>query len=183
MASETQPLPGAVKTIRAIKDLVYLGRSIRGRRRQRIEGKLGAYEETITPGETVEVDHAKEAVMSGRAEVVSGGQVEVIPQANDFPIYLSWVRDPSALAPVFERVEVLRPLYFPPDCILPKGFKCQLDLVAYKPSQLCYEDTEFNPELHTFRVLKLSPKKLKMTASEQAGKVNAIFDKLFPANA
>jgi hypothetical protein len=182
MASE-KPLLGAVKKIRAIRDLVYLGRSVRGRRKVRVDHKLGAYDETMTPGEEFECEQAfaKEAVMAGKAELVSGGQVEVVHQEDGFPIYLSWVRDPAAPPPVFERVELFRPLFFPPDCVLPKGFKCRLDLSPYKQSMLCYEDTEMNPELHGFRVLKLSPKKLKMTASEQAGKVNAIFDKLFPA--
>jgi hypothetical protein len=182
MASE-KPLLGAVKKIRAIQDLVYLGRSVRGRRSERIDGEKGAYEIQRTEGEEFECDQAfaKEAVMAGKAVVVSGGQVEVVPQEDGFPIYLSWVRDPSAPAPVFERVELLRPLYFPPDFVLPKGARIRLDLSAYKQSMLCYEDTEAGE--HVFRVLKLSPRKLRMSASEQSAKLDAVFNKLFPATA
>jgi hypothetical protein len=36
---------------------------------------------------------------------------------------------------------------------------------------------------HAYRVLKLSPKKVRISQAETAGKVNAIFEKLFPATA
>jgi hypothetical protein len=42
MSSEKQLLLGSVKRIRAILDLNYLGRSIRGRRRVKVDYKLGA---------------------------------------------------------------------------------------------------------------------------------------------
>jgi hypothetical protein len=184
MASETELL-GSVKRIRAILDLVYLGRSVRGRRRVKLDGKLGAYEILITEGEEFECDQtfAKEAVMSGKAVIVSGGQVEVIPQEDGFPIYQSWVRDPAAAAvPVFEKCELLKSHFFGDGCLLEKGSKVRLDIASTPRTSICYED-EQQTESHAIRVLKISPKKLRMSQSEQQGKINAIFSQLFPANA
>jgi hypothetical protein len=75
--SETQPLLGAVKKIRAIKDLVYLGRSIRGRRCTKIDGQKGAYDIVTTEGEEFECDQAfaKEAGFVMR--VVPGNDITV----------------------------------------------------------------------------------------------------------
>jgi hypothetical protein len=85
--TQTQPLLGAVKKIRANVDLVYLGRSVRGKRKIRIDGSHGSYEIIHTPGEEFECDQAfaKEAIMSGKAELVSGGNVDVTPRRMDFP--------------------------------------------------------------------------------------------------
>ena len=184
MASESQPLLGSVKRIRAIKDLVYQGKAIRGRRRTRIDGTLGAYDINIIEGEEFECDQdfAKEVCMSGKATLLSGGQVEVIPQADGCPVYQSWVRDPAAPAPLYERVELLKPFFFGDGCHLPIGSRIRLDLVAYRPTMLCYEDTERTDD-HGVRVLKPSPKKMRVSQADQASKISAMWEKLFPAAA
>lgn len=185
MASETQPLLGSVKRIRAIKDLVYQGKAIRGRRFTKVDGRLGSYEIIHTAGEELECDQAfaKEAVMAGKAELVSGGNVEVIPQADGFPIYKSWLRNLSDPAPVFERCEILKPQSFGDGCHLSIGFKCRLDTATFwDRSRFCYEDETLTDQ-HAIRVLKLSPKKLRMSQAEQQAKTDALFSKFFPANA
>jgi hypothetical protein len=181
---KTPELPGATKVVRAIKDLVYLGRSVRGRRYERIDGKLGAYEINRVEGEEFECDQefAKRVCMNGSAVLVSGGAVEVTPQADSFPIYQSWIRDPAARAPIFECVELLKPMWFGDGCLLEKGSKVRLDISSTPRASLCYEDDQLQPE-HTLRLFKLSPKKLRVSAAEQAAKVNAMYNKLFPAAA
>lgn len=185
MASETQapPLPGAVKKIRAITDMVYLGRLIRGRRFERTDqGKLGAYDVKRIEGEEFECDQsfAKGVVMSGKAEPVSGGLVDVVEQPDGYPIYQRWVRNPSDPVPVYERCELLKPLWFGDGCLLPVGTKCRLDVSQCDRSKLCYEDTELQPGWHAYRVLKPSPKKVRMSQAEQQGKINALYSKFFP---
>jgi hypothetical protein len=184
MASETQPLLGAVKKIRAIKDLVYQGKAIRGRRFTRVDGKLGAYDITETPGEEFECDQnfAREAVMSGNATLLSGGQVEVVPQADGFPIYQCWVRDPAAAASNFEKCELLKPHFFGDGCHLPVGSKVRLDISLAARSSICYEGEQLN-DSHSIRIFRISPQKVRVSQAETAGKVNALFAKFFPANA
>jgi hypothetical protein len=183
--SETQPLLGAVKKLRAISSgIVYQGRAIRGRQQTRVDGTHGSYEIFVTEGEEFECDQdfAKQAVMSGKAVLVSGGNVEVIPQADGLNIYKSWLRNLTDPAPVFECCEVLRQMSFGDGCLLPPGFRCRLDIALADRTRLRYEDEQID-DLTSIRVLKPSPKKQRMSAAEQAGKINAIFEKLYPATA
>jgi hypothetical protein len=184
MASETQPLLGSVKRIRAILDLNYKGKEIRGSRRVKVDGKLGTYEIHSTAGQTAEVDQAfaKEVVMSGKAVIVSGGQVEVVPQEDGFHIYKSWLKNLSDPAPVYECCELLKPLFLGDGCHLPAGSKIRIDVRSWDRRKYFYSD-ETQQADHTFRVMAPSPKRVKLNAVEQAGKVNAIFDKLFPVTA
>jgi hypothetical protein len=182
---KTPELLGVTKRVRAIATIVYQGTEYRGRQRERVEyGKAGAYDIVETPGEEFECDQAfaKEAVMSGKAVLVSGGQVDVIILQGDaeFPLYQSWIRNPADPEPVFERCVLLKPTWFGTDCLLEKGSKCRLDISTTPRTSICYEDDQQN-DSHTIRISKLSPKKVRISQAETAGKVNAIFAKMFPA--
>jgi hypothetical protein len=182
---KTSELPGTTKVVRAISsDLVYQGGAIRGRQRTRIDGPNNSYEIFVTEGEIVEgVDQgtSKDWVTSGRAELLSGGRVTVTDDPKDgFPTYQSWVRDPSAPEPVFEKCELLKPMWFGDGCLLEKGSKVRLDISTTSRTSICYEDDQQN-DSHTIRIPKLSPKKVRISQAETAGKVNAIFAKMFPA--
>lgn len=173
------------KKIRAISsDLVYQGRAIRGRQRTRVDGSHGSYEVFVTEGEEFECGQvfAKEAIERGAAILISGGSVDVTPMADGFPIYESWIRNPADPAPVFEPCELLRPLSFGDECILPAGSKIRLDISTTPRTGIQYEDDEQN-DSHSIRVFKISPRKVRISQAETAGKVNAIFEKLFPATA
>jgi hypothetical protein len=186
MSKPSEKILGATKHVRAVKDVVYQAKEYRGRKRERVDDKDGAYHfEETHPGDdfTCDAAWAKQAENAGEIVLLSGGRVTVTEQKDGFPIYQSWLRNPSDPAPVFERCELLKPMFFGEGCHLPTGTKCRLDVSLADRSRLCYEDTKFQPELHAYRVLRLSPKKLRISQEEQVGKVNAIFEKLFPANA
>jgi hypothetical protein len=179
--SETQPLPGAVKRVRAIKDLVYQGKAIRGRRLVRTDGKLGSYDITETPGEELECNQAfaKEVIMNGKAVLVSGGAVEVIPQADGFPIYKSWIKNLSDPDPIFEKCELLKPLFLGDGCHLPEGAKIRIDVRPWDRREYFYSD-ETQQDQHRFRVLAPSPKRTRLNAIEQSTMVAQLMAKVFP---
>jgi hypothetical protein len=181
MASETLTIPGSVKKIRAKVDLQYRGRTISGIRRTRVDGEKGAYEIFTTEGEEFECDQAfaKEAVMSGQAELLEGGMCEVLAEKDGFHRYTDWRVKDGANA-VYERVEYLKNGGMAGGPYWQPGFKCRVDVSQCDRASFCYEDETPN-QWHVFRVLKVSPKKVRMSQSEQQGKINAIYTKLFPA--
>jgi hypothetical protein len=183
MASETLTIPGSIKTIRAKVNLQYRGRTISGRQRTRVDGEKGAYEIHTTPGETAEVDQAfaKEAVMSGKAELLEGGMCEVVAEQDGFNRYTDW-RAKDGEGAVYERVEYLKNGAMAGGPYWGPGFKARVDISQCDRSSFCYEDETPN-QWHAFRVLKVSPKKVRMSQAEQQGKINAIYSKLFPATA
>jgi hypothetical protein len=180
--SKTLELLGSVKVIRAISDLTYKGKLIRGRRNDRTDGKGGAYEIVSTPGEELEVEQSfgKLTVLSGKAELVSGGYCEVVFEQDGYHRYTDWRRKDSDPAPIYERVEFLKQGGMAGGPFWPAGFKCRLDANTFLDrSTICYED-EQQTDYHTIRVLKPSPKQVQLNAIEQAGMVKTMWSKLFP---
>jgi hypothetical protein len=180
---KTHEILGTTKVVRAIKDVVYQAKEYRGRKRERVDGKDGSYDFVETHvGDQFACDasFAKQAENAGQVVLLSGGRVTVTEPESEFPIYARWNRNLSDPPPVYERCELLKPLWLGDGCLLPEGFRCRLDVQLAERTRLCYED-EQQTDAHAIRVLKLSPKKIRISQAEQAGKVNALFDKFFPA--
>jgi hypothetical protein len=182
MSTKTLEIPGTMKTIRAIRDLEYRGKTIVGRHKIRIDGKHGAYEETITPGMTAEVDQvfAKGVVMDGRAELLEGGLCEVVPEKDGYHRYTDWRRRPEDPPPVYERVEFLKPSGMAGGPYWEAGFKCRVDITTfYDRSRVCYED-ETPTSQHSIRIFRPSPVKVKLNAAELANRVGVLWAKAYP---
>jgi hypothetical protein len=183
--SETQPLLGTIKTVRAIRDVVYKGTAYRGRKRERVDEKnRGYYFIETHPGDQFTCDalFAKQAENNGEIVLLSGGRVTVTEQKDGFHTYQSWIKNASDPDPVYERCELLSPLFLGDGCHLPTGTKIRIDVRVYDRSQYFFSDETQNYQ-HRIRVLAASPKRTRLNAVEQAGKVNALFDKFFPATA
>jgi hypothetical protein len=105
--------------------------------------------------------------------------VTVTEPKSEFPIYKRWNSNPSDPVPVFERCELLHPLWFGEGCFLPAGTKCRLDVALVDRIKIRYEDDAQNPD-QTIRIFKISPKKLKITAAEVANRVGVMWAKLYP---
>src|SRR5580693_7463565 len=115
MSKPHEAILGTTKVARATKTIVYKGVEYRGRHYARIYGQHGSYELVETyPGDefTCDAVFAKQAENAKEIVLLSGGRVTVMEQKDGFPIYESWVRDPAAPTPVYERCELLRPLFF-----------------------------------------------------------------------
>lgn len=189
MSGKTLELLGAVKTVRAIRDVVYNGAEYRGRKRERVDGQNGSYEIIEThPGDVFECDagFAKRAENAGEIVLLSGGRVDVVPQADGFPIYRSWIRNISDPDPAFEKCELLRPMSFGDGCLLEPGTKLRLDTTTFwERSRFCYADEPLTDQ-HAVRVLRASPVRVKSDAAELSSRVGVMWKKLYgdtPANA
>jgi hypothetical protein len=180
MASETLTIPGSIKTIRAKVDLQYRGRTISGIRRTRIDGEKGAYEIIMAPGAIAEVDQvfAKEVVMSGKAELLEGGMCEVVEEVDGFHRYTDW-RVTDGEGAVYEKVEYLKNGAMAGGPYWGPGFKARVDISQCDRASYCFEDETPN-QWHAVRVLKPSPKRVKMDAAEQSHKVSTMWKKLYP---
>ena len=177
--SETKLL-GSSKVVRAVTDLNCRGKLIRGRQRTRVDGKLGSFEIIETPGETAEIDalFAKDLVANGSAILIEGGYCSVIPEADGFNRYVAW--NPQRTKPeVYECVETLCTVAWA-GMFFPKGAKIRLDINQFDRGYYCYSD-ETLLYSHQLRVQKQSPKKVRISQEEQAQKLNAVFEKMFPA--
>ena len=183
MSKPHETILGAVKKVRAIRDLVYQGKEYRGRHRERVDEKNGSYYFAEThAGDEFECDavFAKQAEDAGEIVLLSGGRVTVIEQKDGLHIYKNWLHNLSDPEPVFERCELLRVLSFGDGCLLPVGFKCRLDTATFfDRSRFCYQD-ETQSEFHTVRVLKASPKRIKLDATELSNRVGVMWKKLYP---
>ena|ERR1700738_1306783 len=182
--SKSHEILGAVKTIRAVKDLVYQGKEYRGRRRERIDGQEGSYDIVTTPGEEFQCDQdfARAALDKGEAEYVAGGLCDVIAESDGMNRYTPWNKSfwlPQNETDAYDCVEVLRDVGF---CGLsfPAKFKCRLDRRQFDRTTYVYQN---EPEQYgtLFRVLKPSPQKIKATAAEQSTMVAQLMAKVFPA--
>jgi hypothetical protein len=180
---KTPELLGAVKVVRAIKDVVYKGTAYRGRKKERFDGKNGSYDIVEThPGDefTCDAVWAKQAENAGEVVLLSGGRVTITESMSEFPIYERWQHNASDPVPVYERCELLKPMWFGDGCLLPAGTKCRLDVGQCDRSKLCYEDTELEPELHAFRILRPSPPRAKSDAAELAKRAGVLWQKAYP---
>jgi hypothetical protein len=174
---------GSEKTVRAIaENLVYRGRAIRGRRRTKVDGKFGAFDIVETPGETFtcDADFAREAINTGKVEYLSGGLCSVLAEKDGFHRYVPW-NSQSEHVPQYERCETLHTIAWA-GLFFPAGYSLRIDINQFDRPYYCFED-ETAGVARQLRVLKLSPKKVKLDAAEQAGMVAKLMAAVFPAAA